>query len=90
MIMLCCFTWGDLTYLIFGDAIRGAGDTKFHMKAMIVCAIILIIGSWLIIEICGGGITAAWLWITFYAWATGAVMTWRFLSRRWMGIDITA
>ncbi|MDR0734398.1 MAG: MATE family efflux transporter [Elusimicrobiota bacterium] len=90
MWMLCVFVWGDLTYLVFGDAIRGAGDTRFHMKAMACCALLLICGSWLIVGVLGGGIIAAWLWITFYAGATGAVMAWRFFSKRWQGIDITA
>lgn len=90
MLILCLFIWGDLGYLVFGDAIRGAGDTKFHMKAMIVCSLLLIAGSYVIISVLGLGITVAWLWITAYACATGAVMAWRFFSRRWMGIDITA
>jgi MATE family multidrug resistance protein len=90
MLLLCCFTWGDLAYLIFGDAIRGAGDTRFHMCAMICCAILLIVGSWFIVSVRGGSITAAWWWITFYACLTGAIMSWRFISKRWQGIDITA
>lgn len=87
--LLCIFTWGDLTYLCFGDAIRGAGDTKFHMKAMICCAIALILGSWFIVGVLGLGIVAAWSWITAYAWATGIIMGWRFFSGRWRNIDIT-
>jgi MATE family multidrug resistance protein len=90
MWLLCVFVWGDLTYLIFGDAIRGAGDTRFHMKAMIFCAVLLIAGSWLIVSVLGCGIIAAWTWITFYAWLSGFIMLWRFFSNRWQGIDITA
>ena len=87
--LLCIFTWGDLTYLCFGDAIRGAGDTKFHMKAMTVCGILLVLGSWLIVGVFGGGIIAAWSWITTYAWLTGIIMGWRFFSGKWRNIDIT-
>ncbi len=87
--LLCIFTWGDLTYLCFGDAIRGAGDTKFHMKAMTVCGILLVLGSWLIVGVLGGGIIAAWSWITTYAWLTGIIMGWRFFSGKWRNIDIT-
>ncbi len=87
--LLCLFTWGDLTYLCFGDAIRGAGDTKFHMKAMIFCAIMLVLGSWFIVGVMGMGIVAAWSWITSYAWLTGIIMGWRFFSGRWRNIDIT-
>ena len=87
--LLCIFTWGDLTYLCFGDAIRGAGDTKFHMKAMTFCGILLVLGSWLIVGVLGGGIIAAWSWITAYAWITGIIMGWRFFSGKWRNIDIT-
>ena len=87
--LLCIFVWGDLFFLCFGDAIRGAGDTKFHMKAMIVCSILLVAGSYIIVDIFNLGIRAAWGWIVFYAWITGLVMMWRFFSGRWRNIDIT-
>jgi MATE family multidrug resistance protein len=90
MWLLCCFTWGDLGYLVFGDSIRGAGDTKFHMKAMVCCALLLITGSYIIISVLGLGIIEAWAWITFYSWITGIVMWLRFLTKRWRNIDITA
>jgi MATE family multidrug resistance protein len=90
MWMLCIFCWGDLGYLIFGEAIRGAGDTRFHMRAMAACAVLLVIGSYMIISVLGLSIIAAWAWITFYAWITGVIMLWRFLSNRWKNIDITA
>lgn len=87
--ILCIFTLGDLTYLAFGDAIKGAGDTKFHMKAMVTSAVILVIGSYFMVSVFHFNITKVWLWITAYAWGTGAIMAWRFLSKRWQGIDIT-
>ena len=87
--LLCVFVWGDLIFLCFGDAIRGAGDTKFHMKAMVFSSILLVIGSYIIVDVLGLGIKAAWGWIVFYAWITGVIMLWRFLSGRWRNIDIT-
>ena len=87
--LLCLFVWGDLIFLCFGDAIRGAGDTKFHMKAMVFCSILLVIGSYIIVDILNLGIRVAWGWIVFYAWISGLIMMWRFLSGRWRNIDIT-
>ncbi|MBQ6223726.1 MAG: MATE family efflux transporter, partial [Campylobacter sp.] len=84
--LLCVFVWGDLIFLCFGDAIRGAGDTKFHMKAMVFCSILLVIGSYIIVDILNLGIMMAWGWIVFYAWITGLIMMWRFLSGRWRNI----
>lgn len=87
--VLCLFTLGDLAYLTFGDAIKGAGDTKFHMKAMIAASFFLVIGSYVMVNVLHMSIGRVWFWITGYAWSTGAIMMWRFLSRRWQGIDIT-
>ena len=91
MKLLCFFTVGDLMYLTFGDAIRGAGDTKFHMKTMVCCSTLLLIpGSYIIIDVLHLSIGAAWSWIIFYAWSTGFIMFLRFLSGKWKSIDITA
>lgn len=91
MWLLCFFTVGDLMYLTFGDAIRGAGDTRFHMKTMVGCATLLLMpGTYIIINVLNLGIFSAWVWIVVYAWTTGLFMMWRFFSGRWKNIDITA
>ena len=86
---LFIFTLGDTVYLTFGDGLRGAGDTKFQMKLMIVCASALMLGSYFIVEVFGGGIVALWTWMCIYGVGTGIWMMLRFWSGKWRQIDIT-
>jgi len=86
---LFIFTLGDTVYLTFGDGLRGAGDTKFQMKLMIICASFLMLGSYFIVQVFGGGIIALWTWMCIYGVGTGVWMMIRFWSGKWRQIDIT-
>ncbi|MDR0291747.1 MAG: MATE family efflux transporter [Elusimicrobium sp.] len=91
MKIVALFIIGDCTYLMFGEAIRGAGDTKAHMIIMFVSAwIIMIPGTYYIVYILKKDIIAVWLWFTFYSFLTAALMLVRFFQGRWRKIDITA
>lgn len=81
----------DATYLIFGEAIRGAGDTKFYMYVMLFCAWgMLIPGTWYIVYKLHLSVFWVWSWLTFYAAVTAVLMLWRFLRGRWKSIVVTA
>lgn len=81
----------DATYLIFGEAIRGAGDTKFYMYVMLFCAWgMLIPGTWFIVYKLHLSVFWVWSWLTFYAAVTAVLMLWRFLRGRWKSIVVTA
>ena len=86
---LFVFTLGDTVYLTFGDGLRGAGDTKFQMKLMICCATMLMLGSYIIVEVYHGGLNALWTWMCIYGVGTGVLMMFRFWSGKWRKIDIT-
>ena len=91
MKLVSCFVLFDATYLIFGEAIRGAGDTKFYMFVMIFCAWFLLIpGTWLIVYKWHGSVFAVWSWLTFYAALTAVFMVWRFWLGKWKTIRVTA
>lgn len=91
MKLVSFFVLFDATYLIFGEAIRGAGDTKFFMFVMLICAWgLLIPGTWLIVYKLNGSVFAVWSWLTFYAALTAVVMLWRFLLGKWKHIRVTA
>ncbi len=85
------FVLGDATYLIFGEAIRGAGDTKFFMKVMIGCAWCLLIpGTWFLVYRLHAPVSWVWGWLTFYAWLTAVFMVIRFARGKWKKIRVTA
>ncbi|MGB2578898.1 MATE family multidrug resistance protein [Elusimicrobium simillimum] len=91
MNIVSMFVLFDCTYLIFGDAIRGAGDTKFHMIVMALCGWVLLVpGTYYIVYVLKKEVLTVWLWLTFYALITAIIMLARFLRGRWRRIDITA
>ena len=88
--LVSCFVLMDATYLIFGDALRGAGDTKFYMYVMIICAWgLLVPGTWLIIYVWHLSVFWVWSWLTFYAGLTALLMLARFLQGKWKTLEIT-
>ena len=90
MKLVSAFVLFDATYLIFGEAIRGAGDTKFFMKVMLFCAWgLLIPGTWIIIYKLHGSVFMVWSWLTFYAALTAVIMLWRFAKGEWKKIKVT-
>jgi MATE family multidrug resistance protein len=90
MKLMSLFMWCDATYLIFGEALRGAGDTKFYMYVMIFCAWgLLIPGTWLLVYKWHSSLLAVWWWITFYGALTAAFMVWRFWQGKWKNIVVT-
>lgn len=90
MKLVSFFVLFDATYLIFGEAIRGAGDTKFYMLVMLACAWgLLIPGTWLIVYKLQGSVFVVWSWLTFYAALTAVFMLWRFLAGKWKSIRVT-
>jgi MATE family multidrug resistance protein len=91
MKLVSCFVLGDATYLIFGAALRGAGDTKFFMKVMVGCAWgLLIPGTGILIYGLHASISWVWAWLTLYAWITAAFMTVRFVREKWQSIQVTS
>ncbi|MBR4592524.1 MAG: hypothetical protein IKO35_04885, partial [Elusimicrobiaceae bacterium] len=85
------FVVGDATYLIFGEALRGAGDTKFYMTVMLTCAWgLLIPGTWFIVYKLHLPVFWVWSWLTFYAWLTALLVLWRFWRGKWKTIEVTA
>ena len=90
MKLVSIFVLADATYLIFGEALRGAGDTPFFMKVMIGCAWgLLIPGTWLLVYKLHAPVVGVWGWLTFYAWLTAVFMVVRFASGKWKGIRVT-
>ena len=85
------FVLGDATYLIFGAALRGVGDTKFFMRIMMGCAwLMLIPGTWLLVYKLSASVTWVWSWLTFYAWLTAVFMVVRFARGTWKSIRVTS
>ncbi|HAH31396.1 MAG TPA: hypothetical protein DCL44_03675 [Elusimicrobia bacterium] len=89
MSVLTAFIFFDAIGIIFADALRGAGDTRFQMLGASACAWLLFVpGVWYIVYRAGGELVHAWIWGGFYVFMLAAVFALRFNSGRWRGINI--
>ena len=90
MKLVSLFVLFDATYLIFGETIRGAGDTRYYMMVMLACAWLLLIpGTWFLVYKMHSSVFVVWSWLTFYAGLTAVFMVWRFLLGKWKSIRVT-
>ncbi len=90
MKLVSSFVLMDATYLIFGEALRGAGDTKFYMYVMVFCAWgLLVPGTWVLVYKLQASVFWVWSWLTFYAGLTAVFMLVRFLRGKWKTLEVT-
>lgn len=73
----------DAALMVFVNAIKGAGDTRFVLRVSLVGAIALAGLSWLCVEAFEMGIYGCWSIITAWVWTLGVVFFLRFLGGQW-------
>ncbi|HQL83615.1 MAG TPA: MATE family efflux transporter, partial [Spirochaetota bacterium] len=79
--LYCVF---DAMNIIFASAIKGAGDTRFVMHAIILLSGLgLVIPSWLVLFVFDLGLYAGWTVLTVYVMLLGTVFMARFLGGKW-------
>ncbi|MBW2207672.1 MAG: MATE family efflux transporter [Deltaproteobacteria bacterium] len=79
--VFCCF---DALNLIFSSAIKGAGDTRFIMWTIAAISLgIMIIPTYLAIEVLGAGIYTAWTLGTIYGCVLGLAFMLRYRKGKW-------
>lgn len=89
MNILAVFIFFNARSIVFSDALRGAGDTRFQMLAALAGAWILFVpGIWYIVHRAGGELAHAWAWDAFYMALLSLFFWLRFRSGLWRKIDI--
>ncbi len=89
MKVLAVFIFFDAIGMIFADALRGAGDTRFQMLGASAAAWVLFVpGIWYITHRAGGDLIHAWAWAAFYIFLLAVFFGLRFGSGLWRRIDI--
>jgi MATE family multidrug resistance protein len=74
----------DTMNIIFASALKGAGDTRFVMFFSVGLAwAMVVVPTWLFAERAGGGILAAWAFISVYVITLGFGFLTRFLRGKW-------
>ncbi len=91
VLLVIMAVWGlaDAACLIIGNALKGAGDTRFVMYySMAVSWFLLVPGELLLVEWLQAGILTAWAWMAFDIILLGTGLIWRFKSGAWRKIDV--
>ena len=70
--------------IVFSSAVKGAGDTKFVMYMSVIMAwLIMVIPSYIAIEILGWGVLSCWVFATLFVCVLGVGFYLRFLNGKW-------
>ncbi|OIN99543.1 MAG: hypothetical protein AUJ51_12760 [Elusimicrobia bacterium CG1_02_56_21] len=89
MKILAVFIFFDTVSIVFSDALRGAGDTRFQMIGASAAAWLLFVpGAWYILHRAGGDLEHAWAWGSFHVFLLSLFFLLRFRSGLWRRIDI--
>lgn len=83
MRFLAAFALFDAMNVIFSNAVKGAGDTKFVLWTTVITAPLPIVPTWLGIEYLGLGLFWSWTAVTAWVCALGSVFFARFWQGKW-------
>ena len=83
------YSFFDAMAIVFGSAVRAAGDTVFSMLVTCACAWgLLVIPTYLTWRYYGPSLFWSWTWCSVYVIALGFIFLGRFVSGRWMTMSI--
>jgi len=83
------YTIFDTFNMVFGSALKGAGDTRYVMISnMILSLVLLVIPTYILLVIFGKGIFSAWYVATIYVIALAMNFLIRFMRGKWKLIKI--
>ncbi len=79
----------DSINIVFGSALKGAGDTRFVMVYLAVMAsLVLVLPSVLLIGVFSQGLMAAWIIVTVYIIVLAFGFLFRFLGGKWRDMRV--
>ncbi len=86
--MAAIYTLADATQLVFAGALRGAGDTRFVMRASVIIHWIFTGTSFVLVKIIQISPQTMWGIFIFFIITLGVIMFLRFRSNRWQSIRL--
>ncbi|WP_437187230.1 MATE family efflux transporter [Planctomicrobium sp. SH668] len=82
------YTFFDAMAIIFGSAIRGAGDTFYSLVFSVGCGwILMVLPTWWFVEN-GYGLYHCWFAITLTVVVMGIGFMWRFIGGKWKKMQL--
>ncbi len=79
----------DTMNLVFASAIKGAGDTRYVMFAIVITsALVLITPTYLGVVVMGWGVMASWINVSAYVIVLSIIFLVRFLGGKWKAMRV--
>ena len=79
----------DAMAVVFSNAVRGAGDTKFPMfLSFLSCWLIMVLPTWICTRYYGGSLLVSWTACTLYITFIGLAMMLRFQTGQWKSMTV--
>lgn len=78
----------DAMAIIFGSAIKGAGDTRFVLYTALVLSVVPVVLTWAGIHLWGLGLYWAWVAVTLWVCLLGVVFLLRFMQGKWQTMRV--
>ncbi len=90
IMMIIMTSWGlfDAVAIVLGDALKGAGDTRFVMIFLSLSGWLLLIPGTMLLLWMEKSIVELWLWLGVYILFVMAGTTWRWCTGRWKEIVV--
>ena len=73
----------DAMNVVFSSAIKGAGDTRFVLITTLIVSPLPVLATWAGVEFFGLGLFWAWIAVTAWVSALGAIYMARFMQGKW-------
>lgn len=87
--MVAVYCLFDAVGIIQYGALRGAGDTRFVMLAMLGTSLgVLVLPTWLMVRVLGWGLYPAWVCVLAYIAGLAVILRLRFLRGAWRGLRV--
>lgn len=86
--IVAAYNMMDAMFMIFASAVKGAGDTRFVMRASMVMGSVLVLLSWLTIVVFKLSVYGCWITVTVWVCTNGIIFLIRFLGGRWRSMRV--
>ena len=88
LMFVAAYNLFDAAAMIFASTVKGAGDTRFILKLSLVMAAMLVLVTWLGVEVWKLSIYGCWALFTTWIWVLGLAFLLRFLQGKWRKIRV--
>jgi MATE family multidrug resistance protein len=86
---VAAYCFFDAMAIVFSNAVRGAGDTKFPMLlSFLSCWFIMVLPTWICTRYYGGSLLFSWTACTAYITVIGFGMMLRFRTGKWKSMRV--